>query len=98
MSHATLVNDGLWVLMIVSAVLLVTFISAVAGMPPELARPAEGPAPGLGQRTAPLPQEGPPVPLPRRHVDDGAGYVARHASPRSGPPWGPAPKPPGVDR
>src|SRR5215467_11957075 len=127
MSHAALVNYGLWVLTIASAVVLVMFVSAVVRMPPELAKPAAEPAPEQGQWAEPapeprrwaepapepprwaepapepgqwaahLPQESPPVPLPRRPAPDG-GYVARHASPRGGPPWGPAPKPPGMDQ
>ncbi len=78
MSHATLVNDGLLLLTIASALLLMTFVSAVIRVPSERAdRPAQ-PAGDTGQ-------------------SGGTGYRPRHAAPGA-PPWGPAPKPPGIDR
>jgi hypothetical protein len=93
MNHAALVNDVLSWSVILAALLLVTFVRASIRAryepPPAPARvfpePAE-PA-GAGVQAAPS--------LPKRVVTE-PDYVARHAV-VSGPPWGPAPKPPGVD-
>jgi hypothetical protein len=109
MSHAVLANDGLLILTGASALLLAAFIGAVVRMPPDLANAAAQPGgaaqpePVPAQLPAvahdpsprwPVPAAGPAAPLPRRPAGD-AGYVARHAA-RGGPPWGPAPRPPGA--
>jgi hypothetical protein len=90
MNHAAPVNDVLFWPVILSALLLLTFVRASIRTPAE---PSRTPAQGLPE-PAEAEAQG-PAPLPKR-VAGGPGYVARHAS-ANGPPWGPAPKPPGVD-
>jgi hypothetical protein len=103
MSHATLVNVGLFYIVVVQPLLLVLFVGAVgrapSGPPDSPHRPVPGsPAPEI---LAPEPPE--PARLPARATwptgdtagpSGETGYVGRHAI-RGGPPWGPAPKPPG---
>src|SRR5438034_11435368 len=109
MSRAALVNAGLLYIVVVQPLLLVLFIRAVIRAPagpdspdhPE-PRPAEAPVAAPAPRTAALPRRQPP-PEPRpawpavgtasQPSDD--GYMPRHAT-RSGPPWRPAPRPPGA--
>jgi hypothetical protein len=103
MSHTSLGSGGLLLLVIASALLLALFVVAALRAPAEVNRPDPGPA-------APPEPARPPPPLPRRTVinppdamtrNAGADYPPRHAAPgeatSGGPPWGPAPKPPGVD-
>ena len=111
MSHATLVSDGLLGLTITLAVLLVMFVAAAIGTPAEAAVPSARPdaePPGQPAAEPPVPV------LPRRRpasppAPGGTGYLPRHAAAAAaaaahaaaaagGPPWGPAPRPPGMDR
>ena len=78
MSHAVLVNDGLLLLVIASALLLAVFVAAVLRAPSESGGPPGRHAGSTGQA-------------------DDPSYRPRHAAPGR-PPWGPAPKPPGIDR
>jgi hypothetical protein len=96
MSHADLVNDVLFWLIVLSALLLIACIAAVIRTPPYvLTSTPAGPAPDAAGPAMPGPQTAAAAALPIR--DAGASdYVARHAS-AGRPPWGPAPKPPGVD-
>jgi hypothetical protein len=112
MSRAALVHAGLLYIVVVQPLLLVMFIRAVikapAGpadspsrpvpSPPEasVAAPAS-PTPALPQRQPrPEPRAAWPAADTASQPGD-EGYVGRHAT-RSRPPWGPAPKPPGIDR
>jgi hypothetical protein len=93
MNHAAPGNDVLFWSIMVLALLLVTFVRASIRAPNE---PVRNPAQAFPELAEPAEQEAQTVPpLPRRFAGD-SGYVARHAS-YGGPPWGPAPKPPGVD-
>jgi len=106
MNQAALVHAGVFYIVVIQPLLLVTFIRAVIQAPPGPADSASRSAPG-----SPAPQvAGPQAPewprlragaaWPPGHpagVPDETGYVGRHAT-RGGPPWGPAPKPPGADR
>lgn len=104
MSHAALVNVGLVYIVVVQPILLVVFVRAVSrapsGPPDSPSHPVPGPL--ASQVSAP------PSPEPARlaarapwppadAVDQPSeiDYVGRHAT-RGGPPWGPAPKPPGA--
>lgn len=105
MSHASLASDALLLLVIASALLLALFVSAAIRAPTEVNKPDPGQA-------APAEPAPPPPPLPHRRVisppaeavtqNTGADYPPRHAAPgqasSGGPPWGPAPKPPGIDQ
>lgn len=101
MSHAALVNAGLFYIVAFQPLLLVVFIRAVSQAPSGSPDSASGPVPG-----PPVPQVSAPGPagLPARAAwppagaagpSEQAGYVGRHAT-RGGPPWGPAPRPPGA--
>jgi hypothetical protein len=105
MSHAALVNAGLLYIVVVQPLLLVVFIRAVIRAPSGPADSASEPEPEppAPQISAPAPPE--PARLPVRPAtwppSSAAGpsaepdYVGRHIA-RGGPPWGPAPKPPGA--
>ncbi len=100
-SHAALVKDGLFFFVVLLALLLVMFLYAVIRAPLEAAGPASRPAPE--PPTPPRPDhENPIIDWPRPWPPGGTmgqpddGYVGRHANPH-GPPWEPAPKPPGLD-
>lgn len=90
MSHAASADDVLFWSVLLSALLLATFVRASIRGPSE---PPRTPAQAFPEPAEPEVQAA--SPLPNRVVGD-SGYVARHAV-ASGPPWGPAPKPPGVD-
>jgi len=105
MSHAALVNAGIIYIVIVQPLLLVIFVRAVIRAPygpaDSASRPgAEPPAP-----QASAPEQPEPAMLPVRRTTwppSGAvgpsgepDYVGRHVA-QGGPPWGPAPKPPGA--
>jgi hypothetical protein len=100
MSHASLASNGLLWLIIAFTLLLALFVLAAIREPLEASRPSSGMA------TSPEPAP-PPPPLPRREpisptadaVSQKAstGYPPRHAT-SGGPPWGPVPKPPGIER
>ncbi len=93
MNHAAPVNDVLFWPIILSALLLLTFVRASIRMPAE---PSRTPAQGVPEPAEPAGADAQaPRPLPKRFAG-GSGYVARHAS-ADGPPWGPAPKPPGAN-
>ena len=110
MSHASLANDGLLLAILAAVLVLGTFIRAVfrAPLPPgqPLAPPVPGgaeptgahrPAGGTPRAVAAIsPQPGPPA-AGIAGQDSPTGYLPRHAVP-GGPPWGPAPKPPGTDQ
>jgi hypothetical protein len=103
MSHAAVVKDGLISFVTLLTVLLVMFIYAAIRTRPEIARQpsqpdAEPPVPAMPERDdlavgwpprrASWPGEGADQP-------SGAGPVVRRAT-RGEPPWGPAPRPPGL--
>ena len=103
MSHAALVNVGFIYIVIVQPLLLVIFVRAVIRAPYVPADSAsrlaaEPPAP-----QASAPEQPAMVPVrPATWPPSGAigpsaepDYVGRHVA-RGGPPWGPAPKPPGA--
>src|SRR5262249_45335153 len=104
MSHAALVNVGLFYIVVIQPLLLVVFVRAVRRAPsgpPDSARPPE-PEPSAPEVSAS--EQAEPARLPARvpwpAVDAAgssseAGYVGRHGT-RGGPPWGPAPRPPGA--
>ena len=104
MSHAALVNVGLFYIVVIQPLLLVLFVRAVRRAPPGPADSArrlvpEPPAPEVSasQRAEParLPAR---VPWPAADAvgsSSESGYVGRHGT-RGGPPWGPAPRPPGA--
>jgi len=100
MSHAALVNVGLFYIVVVQPLLLVVFVWAVSRAPsgpPDASRHPEPGSPLLEVSGAELPEPARSTwPLadaaaPSRETS----YVGRHAT-RGGPPWGPAPKPPGT--
>jgi len=105
MSHAALVNAGIIYIVIVQPLLLVIFVRAVIRAPYVPADSAsrlaaEPPAPQASAPEQPEPAM-PPV-RPAAWPSSGAigpsaepDYVGRHVA-RGGPPWGPAPKPPGA--
>jgi hypothetical protein len=100
MSHAALVNVGLFYVVVIQPLLLVMFVRAVrrapSGPPDSAGHPApEPPATGM-----PASQQAEPARAPWPAADavgssGGTGYVGRHGA-EGGPPWGPAPKPPGA--
>jgi len=103
-SHAALVNVGLSYIVVVQPILLVVFIWAVSrapsGPPDSPGHPAPGPlAPEVSAPRSPEPVRlAARAPWPPADAVDQVGetsYVGRHAT-RGGPPWGPAPKPPGA--
>jgi hypothetical protein len=104
MSHATLVNAGIFYVVVVQPLLLVVFVRAVARAPSGSPDPPSDVMPEelVPQFSGPQPPE--PARLPARAnwppadavgTSGETGYVGRHAT-RGGPPWGPAPKPPGA--
>jgi len=103
MSHAALVNAGILYIVVVQPLLLVMFIRAVIRAPSGPADSASDPTPETPGASAP--QRPGPARLPVRPTTwppSGAvgppeepDYVGRHVA-RGGPPWGPAPKPPGA--
>jgi len=101
MSHAALVNAGLFYIVVVQPFLLVVFVRAVSRAP---SGPLDSsshlvPEPPAPQVSAPEPAglaARPPWPPADTPDPPGeTGYVGRHAT-RGGPPWGPAPRPPGA--
>jgi hypothetical protein len=103
MSHAALVNVGLFYVVVIQPLVLVIFVRAARRAPsgpPDSAHPAqETPA-----HEVPASQQAEPARLPARvpwppadavGSSGGTGYVGRHGA-GGGPPWGPAPKPPGA--
>jgi hypothetical protein len=101
MSHAELVRDGLFFFVVFLTLLLVLFIGAAVRAPAEQpgarSQPAAPPiqpdldGPGLTwPRTA---ATWPPAGATTLASDN--DYLPRHATP-GGPPWGPAPRPPGL--
>jgi hypothetical protein len=104
MNQAALVHAGILYVVVVQPLLLVMFIRAVIQAPPGPADSASRSVPGppVLQVAAPQPPEWSRLragaawpPAPPAGMPDETGYVGRHASP-GGPPWGPAPKPPGA--
>lgn len=109
MSHAALVNVGLFYVVVIQPLLLVLFVRAVrrapSGPPDSASHPVpEPPAPEVPASEVPASQQAEPARLPARVPWPSAdavgsstetGYVGRHGT-RGGPPWEPAPKPPGV--
>lgn len=108
MSHTTVVDDVLLGLAIVLALLLAVFIGAVIRAPAQPAtEPAQaGPAPGAAE-PAPAPKlpvrkpaasgARPPASASPARAHGPGGYLPKHGV-RGGPPWGPAPRPPGIGR
>jgi hypothetical protein len=104
MSHAALVNVGLFYVVVIQPLLLVIFVRAVrrapSGPPDSASHPApEPPAPEVSASQSAEPTRLParvPWPPADAVVSSGeTGYVGRHGT-RGSPPWGPAPKPPGA--
>lgn len=104
MSHAALVNVGLFYIVVIQPLLLVMFIRAVrrapSGPPDPASRTAqEPPAPEVSVSQWPEQAREPVrVPWPAAEAvspSSETGYLARHGT-HGGPPWGPAPKPPGA--
>ena len=104
MSHAALVNAGLFYVVVIQPLLLVMFVRAVrrapSGPPDSASHPVpEPPAPEVSAsrqaEPARLPASAPWHPADAVGSSSEIGYVGRHST-RSGPPWGPAPKPPGA--
>jgi hypothetical protein len=104
MSHAALVNVGLFYVVVIQPLLLVTFVRAVRRAPsgppdsgghPAPERPATGMPVSQQVESAGLPARVPWPPADAVGSSGGTGYVARHGA-GGGPPWGPAPKPPGA--
>jgi hypothetical protein len=104
MSHAALVNVGLFYVVVIQPLLLVMFVRAVhrapSGPPDSASNPVpEPPAPEVStfQQAEPAGLSA-RVPWPSADAVSSAseiGYVGKHGT-RGGPPWGPAPKPPGA--
>src|SRR5262252_1226847 len=104
MSHAALVNVGLFYIVVIQPLLLVMFVQAVRRAPSGPADSADHPVPEPPAPEASASGQAEPVRLPARVPWPSAdalgspsetGYVGRHGT-RGGPPWGPAPKPPGA--
>ena len=101
MSHAALVNAGLFYVVVVQPLLLLVFLRAVSrapsGPPDSPSHPVPAPpAPKVAAPQSPgLPARAAWPPADAVGASGEAGYVGRHAT-RGGPPWGPAPKPPGA--
>ncbi len=105
-SHAAVVDDVLLCLAIVLALLLAAFIGAAIRAPaqPAIEPVQAGPAPAMsGPAPAPkLPVRNPararpPASASPARAQGRSGYLPKHAV-HGGPPWGPAPRPPGIDR
>jgi hypothetical protein len=105
MTHASLASDVLFWFIIAAMLLLAAFVIAAIRAPMEASRPFPRPA-APPEAAPPEPALAPP-PLPRRRAasppadapsqSNGVSYPPRHAA-SGGPPWGPAPKPPGIDQ
>jgi hypothetical protein len=104
MSHAALVNAGLFYVVVIQPLLLVMFVRAIrrapSGPPDSASHPVpEPPAPEVSAsrqaEPARLPARVPWHPADAMGSPSEIGYVGRHGT-RSGPPWGPAPRPPGA--
>ena len=104
MGHAALVNVGLFYIVVIQPLLLVLFVRAVSrapsGPPDSATHPVpEPPAPEVSASEQVEPARLPArVPWPAADAvrsSSEAGYVGRHGT-RGGPPWGPAPRPPGA--
>lgn len=100
MSHAALVNAGLIYILVIQPLLLVMFVRAISRAPSGPADSASDPvpepvAPEISASQPPEPARGPWPPADALDPSTETGYVGRHAT-RGGPPWGPAPKPPGA--
>ena len=104
MSHTALVNVGLFYIVVIQPLLLVMFVRAVSrapsGSPDSASHPgSESPAPEVSaaQQAEParLPVRVPWPPAEAVGSSSETGYVGRHGT-QGGPPWGPAPKPPGA--
>jgi hypothetical protein len=104
MSHAAVVKDGLFCFVTLLTVLLVLFVYVTVRTSPEVARPptqldAEPPPvparPDLDDPTFGWPPRQASWPDEAADQPAGAGPVVRRAT-RGGPPWGPAPRPPGL--
>jgi hypothetical protein len=105
MNQAALVHAGILYVVVVQPLLLVMFIRAVIQAPAGPADSASRSAPGppVLQVAAPQAPEWPRLragaawpPARPAGASDETGYVGKHVS-RGGPPWEPAPKPPGAD-
>jgi hypothetical protein len=95
MSHTDLVNVALFCFVALMALLLVMFLYAVIRGPRQPASlpvwtDPESPEPAQARQRATWP------PGAGRQPDD-IEYLPRHATP-GGPPWGPAPRPPGLSQ
>jgi hypothetical protein len=104
MSHAALVNVGLFYIVIIQPLLLVVFLRAVRRAPSGPSDSASHPAPEPSAPEVSTSWQAEPVRLPARvpwpaadavGSSREAGYVGGHRT-QGGPPWGPAPKPPGA--
>ena len=104
MNHAALVNAGLLYIVVVQPILLVVFVRAVSRAPAGPPDSPGHPVPGRPVPQVAAPQSPEPIRLPGRApwppaepagLSGEGGYEGRHVT-RSGPPWGPAPKPPGA--
>jgi hypothetical protein len=103
-SHAALVNVGLVYIVVVQPILLIVFVWAVSRAPSGPPDSPSHPVPGSLALQVPMPRSLEPARLPARapwppadavEQPGTTGYLGRHAT-REGPPWGPAPKPPGA--
>ena len=109
MSHAAVVKEGLFFFVTLLTLLLVIFVYATIRTTPEIPRPpgqpdAEPPVPSMPELASRPELDDLAVGWPPRRAvwpgEDadqlgGAGPVVRRAT-RGGPPWGPAPRPPGL--
>jgi hypothetical protein len=104
MSHAALVNVGLFYIVVIQPLLLVMFVGAVSRAPSGAPDSVSHPLPEPPASEASASQQAEPARLPARvpwpsadavGSPSEAGYVGRHGT-RGGPPWGPAPRPPGA--
>jgi hypothetical protein len=105
MNQAALVHTGIFYIVVVQPLLLVLFVRAVIQAPLGPADSASHPVPGPPAPQVPASQPAewsqlraaatwPPA-GPAGESGE-TGYVGKHAT-RGGPPWAPAPKPPGAD-
>ena len=104
MSHAALVNVGLFYVVVIQPLLLVMFVWAVRRAPSGPPDSGGDPVPEPRAAGMPASQQAESASLPARvpwpaadavGSSGGTGYVGRHGA-GGGPPWGPAPKPPGA--
>jgi hypothetical protein len=103
MSHAALVNVGLFYIVVIQPLLLVVFIRGVrrapSGPPDSASHPVLEPyapeAPSQQAEPARLPARMPWPSADALGSSIETGYLGRHGT-QGGPPWGPAPKPPGA--